>query len=243
MKTLLLDIETAPNLAWVWGMYNQNVSPAQLEKPKDILCLATEWLDEPHYPRFFSVWEHGKHEMALNIRGLLHEADAVITYNGDRFDIPHLRALMLTEGLMPPSPFKSIDLYKTMKQFELPFRKLGYVTELLGLDTKSETGGFKLWTGVLANDPDSQALMESYNRNDVSIMRDLYYRLQPWIKGHPNRNLYGGAGCTVCGSGNLQKRGFTPVGLSLYQRYRCMDCGKWNRDGKALDRVTLREDR
>jgi DNA polymerase elongation subunit (family B) len=106
-------------------MYNQNVSVGQLERPKDVLCFATEWLDEPYGPDFFSEWEHGRKGMAQGIRTLLDEADAVITYNGDKFDLPHLRALMLTEGLTPPSPYKSIDLYKTMKQFELPFRKLG----------------------------------------------------------------------------------------------------------------------
>ena len=243
MKTLLIDIETAPNLAWVWGMYNQNVSPSQLEKPKDILCFATEWLDEPYEPLFFAEWTVGRAGMALSIRKLLDEADAVITYNGDKFDIPHLKSLMLTSGLQPPSPFKSIDLYKTMKQFELPFRKLGYVTELLGLDTKTQTGGFGLWTGVLSGDPEARAMMEAYNRNDVTIMRDLYYRLQPWIKGHPNRNLYGGDGCPKCGSGNLHKRGTRTTNLGLYQRFQCQACGAWSTNGATLSRADYREDR
>lgn len=243
MKTLLLDIETAPNLGWVWGAYQQNLSPSTLEKPKEVICFAAEWLDEPYEPQFFADWTVGKAGMALSIRHLLHEADAVITYNGDRFDLPHLKSLMLTANLQPPSPFKSIDLYKTMKQFELPFRKLGYVTELLGLETKTETGGFDLWRRVIGGDPEACATMEAYNRNDVSIMRELYYRLQPWIKGHPNRNLYGGLGCVFCGSNNLQKRGTRPSGLGIYQRYWCKDCGGWNRSGKALERVDLREDK
>lgn len=241
MKALLIDIETAPNLAWVWGMYQQNVSPGQLEKPKEILCFATEWLDAPYQPQFFAEWNVGRQGMALAIWRLLDEADAVITYNGDRFDIPHLKALMLTEGLAPPSPFASIDLYKTMKQFELPFRKLGYVTELLGLDSKSETGGFKLWTEVMQGNEPARATMQAYNENDVTIMRDLYYRLLPWVKNHPNLNLFGGDGCPRCGqAGKLERRGFRTTGVGRYQRYRCTACGAWSSSGKAEDRTEIR---
>ena len=245
MKTLLLDIETQPNLAWVWGMYKQHVNPAQLEKPKEILCFATEWLEAPYKPTFLAEWTVGRQGMAIGARALLDEADAVITYNGDRFDLPHLKALMLTEGLTPPSPYRSIDLYKTMKQFELPFRKLGYVTELLGLSTKSETGGFQLWKDVMAGDLEAQRRMQGYNENDVTIMRDLYYRLLPWIKSPPNRLLYDDdediARCArpAC-RGKLEKRGTRATGVGLYQRYRCTECGGWTTSGKRLEGADLR---
>ena len=242
MKTLLIDIETRPNLAWVWGMYQQNVSPGQLERPKEILCFAAEWLEEPYKPVFLADWNVGRQGMALGVRALLDEADAVITYNGDKFDLPHLRSLMLIEGLTPPSEYRSIDLYKTMKQFELPFRKLGYVTELLGLESKTETGGFQLWKDVMAGDPEALQTMEAYNRNDTTIMRELYYRLLPWIKNHPNRQLIdGGDGCPRCAaSGSLEKRGFRVTQVGKYQRYRCTRCGTWSTSGKAVDRVDIR---
>ena len=46
MKTLLLDIETAPNLAYVWGIWEQNISTGQIVDSSYILCWAAKWLGE-----------------------------------------------------------------------------------------------------------------------------------------------------------------------------------------------------
>ena len=60
----------------------------------------------------------------------------------------------------------------------------------------------------------------------------------PWIPGHPGIGLYiddENRVCNVCGSTDLKmdrKFAYTPAGK--YNRYRCEDCGKWQRGRKNL---------
>ncbi len=46
MKILLLDIESSPNTAHVWGLWQQNVSINQLMESSYVLCYAAKWLGQ-----------------------------------------------------------------------------------------------------------------------------------------------------------------------------------------------------
>ena len=45
-KILLLDIETSPNVAYVWGKWEQNV--IDYVKEWNIICFSAKWLDGKH---------------------------------------------------------------------------------------------------------------------------------------------------------------------------------------------------
>lgn len=245
MNTLLLDIETSPNLAYTFQVWQANIRPDQLVIPGDILCFASEWLEKPYKAEFHAQWTTGGAEaMIQRAWELLDEADAVIHYNGRKFDIPWLNAAFYEAGLTPPSPFKQIDLLQTVRrQFSrLPSKKLSYVLDWSGLPSKLDTGGFKLWRDVIGGDSKAQKKMERYNRADVRIMRELYYRLLPWASNLPNANLFADTEgfCPRCGKDSLQKRGTRPTNLGLYQRYCCSSCGGWSTSGKSLSRVDTR---
>jgi len=49
MKILFCDIETAPNLAYVWGLYDQNVAISQMVNSGYVLCWAANWLDSDEF--------------------------------------------------------------------------------------------------------------------------------------------------------------------------------------------------
>src|SRR5690348_2588211 len=126
MRTLAIDIETSPNLADVWGLWQQNVGLNQLRESSEMLCFAAQFEDEP--VQFYSSWDDGQVGMAAAAHRLLDEADAVLHYNGRRFDVPHLNREMLAAGFRPPSPFKQIDLLREVKStFQFPSYKLAYV--------------------------------------------------------------------------------------------------------------------
>ncbi len=167
--------------------------------------------------------------MARTIWALLDEADAVLHYNGSRFDIPTLNKDFLKFGLHPPSSYKQIDLLKTARrQFKLPSNKLAYLSKFLGLEGKIQHEGHDLWTKCMAGDDKAWRTMERYNKQDVILLEQVYEKLLPWIPNHPNVNLYSNEdyeGCTKCHSKNLKFNGKGVAGNQIIQRVRCLDCG------------------
>lgn len=237
MKILLLDIETAPNLVHVWGLWNQNVSLNQIMASGYVLCWAAKWRgDGDDQIMFDSIHRSGPKRMLNRIHNLLDKCDACVTYNGRSFDLPTLNKEFVQRGFKPPSPYKSIDLYITAKKiFRFPSNKLEYIARALGLGGKVKHEGHELWVKTMAGDKDAWARMEEYNRGDVILLDGLYTELMPWIPSHPNVALYDHAGfsCPTCGGVNLQFRGYAYTSVNEYRRLRCSDCGRWSREAMA----------
>jgi len=235
MKILLLDIETSPNTAHVWGLYNQNVGLNQLMESSYVMCWAAKWLGEKEV-HFSSMMETTHRKMIKKIYKLLDEADAVIHYNGTKFDIPTLNKEFLLLGLTPPSPYKEIDLLRTSRsKFKFPSNKLDYVAQALGLGEKVKHIGHELWIRCMNKDKQAWDMMKKYNIQDVVLLEKVYEKMLSWIRNHPNQNGYhAGVVCPNCGSSNLIKRGLSCNTNTVYQRLRCKDCGKWSRSNKQM---------
>ena len=236
MKILFLDIETAPNVGYVWDLWNQNIGLNQLAASSYTLCWAAKWYDERDI-FFDSLEESPKKKMIAGIHKLLDEADVVVHFNGTRFDIPVLNKEFIENDFLPPSPYKQIDLYKTSKQFKFPSHKLAYIVEALGIGHKLKHQGQELWTGCMNNDPVCWKIMKKYNINDVKLLTILYEKFLPWIKGHTNHGFFSsgdGYSCRNCGSSRVQKRGLARTALGVFSRYHCQDCGTWSRDSVNL---------
>jgi DNA polymerase III epsilon subunit-like protein len=167
---------------------------------------------------------------------LLDEADAVIHFNGKRFDIPTLNKDFLLNGIRPPAPYKHIDLLTTVRtQFRFTSNKLDHVCEQLGLGNKTKHAGAELWIKCMAGDKAAWSEMEEYNIRDVEMTEALYLHLLPWIKSHPNYSVMTGeCVCPNCGSAKHQKRGFAFSLAGKYQRYQCRECGTWYRGVKNM---------
>lgn len=239
MKLLFLDIETAPNSAFVWGLWNQNIGINQMIDSSEVLCWAAKW--HGHKGVSYSGKDTDEHSvMIARMHDLMDEADVICTYNGNRFDIPTLHKEFVLLGLPPPAPSKSLDLFKIVrKNFKFPSNKLDYVTQKLGLGKKVKHEGFELWIKCMNNDPEAWKKMQKYNKQDVVLLEKLYERILPWLSGHINRNLYadGGNACTVCGSDALQRRGFSVTISGRNQRYQCQSCGAWSK-GSKVEKLT-----
>lgn len=230
VKILLLDVETAPNLAHVWGLWQQNVGLPQLIDSGYTLCWSAKWLGEK--PIFFSSIKSGKKAMIRAMHKLMSEADAICTYNGNRFDIPILNRDFLEIHLAPPPPSKSIDLLRVVKSnFRFPSNKLAYVAKQLGIGAKIEHSGHDLWMRCMAGDKAAWGIMETYNKQDVVLLEKLYERLRPWIRQHPNQGLYNidSMVCPKCGSDRFKRKGERHTITCTYQRFQCCTCGGWFR--------------
>ncbi len=233
MKTLLLDIETAPNLAHVWGLWQQNVGVNQIIASGYVMCWAAKWVDDPEV-HFDSIHKSKPTKMLSGIHKLVDQADVVVHYNGKSFDMPTLNKEFIVHGFGPPSPYKQIDLCRVAKsEFRFPSNKLEYIAKTLGLGEKTKHEGHELWIKCMNDDPEAWVRMEAYNRNDVVLLEAVYARMRPWVRQHPVTALYDEPGlsvCPRCGSGHMQRRGFAYTAMNKYARYQCQSCRGWMRD-------------
>lgn len=226
-KILVLDIETKPTKAYVWRTFKENVGVEQIIEPGGMICFAAKWVGEKPIA-FYSDWTHSHGEMVHAIHGLISSADAVISYNGDSFDLPKLYGEFLLEGLPPPPPVTSIDVIKTVRKMGFVSSRLAFIGPLLKVGAKVKHEGFELWSKVMDGDEKAQAKMEVYNIQDVVLLEKLYQKIKPYIKNHPNLGDQGAGSCGSCGSKSVQKRGFRRTKYFRIQRLQCNDCGSWS---------------
>jgi len=230
MKLLTIDLETRPIISYTWGLRDQNISINQIKEPPRILSFAAKFHGSREI-HFRSEWGDGEKRMLREAHKLLDEADAVIGWNSDRFDVRWLYGQFVKHGMSRPSPFAKVDLMKSARHFlYLPSYKLDYVAQFLGVGKKVTTGGFELWEGVMAGDPKAQALMRRYNIADTRLTEAVFDRLSEkgWVKGMPNYAIEGGHACPSCGSEKLQARGYSHSKTKRYKRWQCNDCGGWS---------------
>lgn len=180
--------------------------------------------------------------MIKGIYKLLEEAEVVVHFNGQRFDIPVLNKEFLKLGLKPPSPYKQVDLYQAVKRmFRFESNKMTAITKQLELGEKLKHRGFELWVGCVNGDAECWKVMERYNKQDVRIMERLYTKLLPWIPNHPHQGLQHAEACPRCGVvGRMQSRGIGVVRTMRYRRYQCQACGGWSRSRTSEPNQKLR---
>ena len=228
-RILVLDIETAPGTAYIWGLRDQNIGLNQVIEHPRVLCFAAQWLGDKRM--MFHSEREGREQMIAAAWDLLDEADVVVTYNGPRFDIPHLQREMVELGYSPPSPWIDVDLLAEVRRnFRFLSNKLGAVLERLGLDAKDDPGGFATWKGVMEGDDKAWRRMEKYNRIDVAVTASLYLWLADgWLR-LPHAGLFSGdmRSCYACGSRSLTPDGIVRTKANAYLRLAC-ECGAYNR--------------
>lgn len=235
MKILILDIETKPATAYVWRLFKENIGIEQIIDPGGIICVGAKWFGERALT-FFSEWEHDHVGMLKGIHAMMSDADAVITYNGDRFDIPKLMGEFAVYGLPAPPPITSIDVYKVVKKLGFVSNRLGFIGPLMKSGQKVKHEGFELWAKVIAGDERAQLRMTRYCLHDVRLLDRVYKKLRPFIMNHPHMGEVKGNACGACGSHRVQSRGWRRTKNFRIQRLHCQDCGSWQ-DGKR-EKVT-----
>jgi hypothetical protein len=208
------------------------------------MSFAAKWLGED-----MMIYEENRkdddHKIITTLCYLFDKADIVIAHNGNRFDIPQIKARALVHGLQPPSPFKSIDTYKVAKkEFGFASNSLEYLSNVLDLPVKKgghkKFPGFELWLECLRKNEEAWEELRTYNIQDVYALEALYLRMRPWMGEHPNVSILSEVvadlpQCVKCGSFNLHKRGFSYTNTGQYHRYCCNDCGGWSRTRYMLN--------
>lgn len=200
--------------------------PDQIIEDGGLLCICFKFSDEKEY-QFYSDWTHSKEEMLIATRQAILEADAVITYNGDRYDLPKIQGELLRHGLEPMPPVTSIDLIKTIKKMGFFMNRLAFIGPFLGIGGKVKHEGFALWKAVDEGNEVARRKMERYCIQDVRLLVKLYNKVKPFIRTHPHLGFTKPGACPVCGSIHVQRRGTTRTRHFVTQRLACQGCGHW----------------
>lgn len=234
-RVLIVDIETWPILARVWGTRDQNVALNQIKTDWSILSWSAKWRGE----KKIFYYDTGKQrdlrddkKILKPLWDLLNQADIVVGQNSDRFDVPRIFSRFLFHKIknrrLPE--FIKQDTYKMAKKFHLTSYKLEYMAKYFGLKhhkmVTRKFVGQELWNGCEDRNPKAWAEMRKYNPQDILATEELFEVLLPHDKKvnysvfDPNNER-----CS-CGSFALIKYGIKPRNGGLYQKYICQNCGK-----------------
>jgi hypothetical protein len=243
-RILVIDIENTPHELYGWGLFNQNYGINQIKTPGRVFCFAAKWVGERDV-LFYSEHEHGHAGMVQAAWDLLNQADIVVGYNSDRFDLTKLQWEFELARLGKPHPYKTVDLLRVARrEFGAgpASKKLDYIVQTLGLGRKVQHEGMPLWISCMNGDDKAWARMRRYNIGDVRITERLYHRWLPWISNHPNMQLILGDDrcCPTCGGKKLKRVDDVLTALTAYAGYRCLRCDALLRTNYARRRVTTR---
>ena len=233
-KILFLDIETAPLRAFTWGLWKQNVSLSQIISNWYMISWAAKWLGaEEVFSDVLTPEEAIAEDDSRIVKVLwkvLDQADIIIAHNGDAFDIPKINTRFVLHGLMPPSPYRTIDTLTIARQrFGFTSNRLDFLAKFFGYEGKAPTS-FSLWENCMIGDESALYYMDFYCKQDIITLEQVFHKLKPYAKGLPNLDMYQDdytMVCPVCGKPHLKEipdKYFYTQAVK-YQLYRCKNCG------------------
>jgi len=249
-KILILDVETAPLRSFTWGLWKQNVGLNQIISDYYIISWAAKYLGEDEiYSDVLTPNEALREDdkrIMQSLWELLNDCDIAIAHNGIKFDIPKINTRFVLHGIMPPSPYKQIDTLLTARNiFGFTSNRLDYLATFFGYAGKEPTS-FALWEECMIGNPEALNYMVFYNKKDVVILEQVYLKLRPFMKNHPNITLYideAEMSCPHCGSTHIHpiEDKYFMTQAVRYQAYRCDDCKSISRSKQGLKYVNKKQ--
>lgn len=243
-RVLLLDIETAPMLGYVWGLWENNVALNQVNQDWYILSWSAKWLGEKTV--MYDDQRNAKNieddsRLLKGIWKLLDEADIVVGQNSNNFDLKKLNARFILNGFQPPSSYRKLDTKLiAQKHFAFTSTRLEYMSDKINkkykkLKKHGEFIGFEMWSECLKGNKRAWKEMEKYNKYDVLALEELFMALIPWDNSI-NFNLYHDeeSHTCKCGSTEFNRNGYYYTDAGKFQRYRCVKCGAETRGRENL---------
>lgn len=237
-KILIFDIETLYMVGAFWRPWKTDIHPNQVFKPTCLLSWSAKWLNNNEVmsdiltPK--EAVKRDERRVATSLWKLFDEADIVIAHNGKAFDIKRMNTVFITNGLLPPSPYQVIDTkYIAKKEFGFDYNSLEWLAIALKLPVKKQNTSFSWWIECEKGNKEYLDKMVKYNQYDVLVLEEVYCALRPFIKSHPNMNLFTEKDvCSACGSENIKKKGSYKTSVNSYNTMVCGDCGAYSRQAK-----------
>jgi hypothetical protein len=244
MRLLFIDLETAPALGYFYQRYDVTIKPDQLVHNGFILSYQAAWNDgevftgslkDKSYKNRTLLPQDDK-SIVIEIGKLLEQADVAIGHNAVRFDVAKFNARLASHNMKPIAMPHIVDTLRVCRdKFKFEANSLDSVCQELGLGRKFHSGGYETTISCMKGDQSAWDKLLEYGKQDIVLLRDLYYRVRPFMTNHPNHNLRDNtlkSCCPTCGEYRLQSRGVRHTLTMTYDRYQCMGCGAWSQERK-----------
>lgn len=234
IRRLFWDIETSPNVAFVWKTgFKLNVGHQSIIQERKIICIGYKWEDDKKATVL--QWDENKDDkkMLEQFLEIANQADELVAHHGDGFDMPWFRTRCLFHGLQPMPDYKLVDTCKWAKsQFYFNSDSLSYIANFLGLGSKLKTG-FDLWKDItLDNCPIAMLKMVTYCAQDVILLQEVWSKLKFFVAPVTHAGVKSGKAkctCAHCGSTEIikSKTIVTAAGTVKHQM-RCKSCNGYS---------------
>jgi len=234
-RICFFDVETSKMLARIFSLRADYVHHSNIVKDWYIICAAWKIGNKVDAVAMNKVGDDKN--VCKTLRNVLAGVDVIIGHNSDRFDIKKLNTRLIYHGIDPLPKIPTVDTLKEVRKIAaFTSNRLDYLHKFLGGKGKMSTPS-GLWDQVM--DGDKQALkdMVAYNKNDVVILEDVYKRLLPYMKSHPNIAMPNTENCPKCGSDHTVKAKprITASGIR-YQQHQCKNCGGYFQSGSPIEK-------
>lgn len=250
-KILLLDIETLyMEVRGIWDLKTEYIQPDRVVKDWSILCYAAKWLFEEEIMGEVVTPKEAicrtEKSIIKGIWDLMNQADIIVTQNGISFDIPRLNTKFLLHGYPEPSHYLCVDTLRVARdRFHFTCNRIDDLGKrVLGLPGKTKMT-IDDWDNCADGKKDALDKMLFYCKNDVApLLEDLYLKFLPWIRNHPNLNIYTdheGDVCPKCESTDLRWGDTYKTPQGLWDAFRCNACGAIGRGTKKLHSIKKAE--
>jgi uncharacterized protein YprB with RNaseH-like and TPR domain len=239
---LYFDIETTPNLVFVWRLGKQYVSYDSIHKERKISCICYKWGGEKtiHTLKMnMSLHDLTKHDdqadkkMLEEFCKVYKEADLAVGHNGIKFDIGSIRSRLVAYNLPDIAPVILDDTYISTKAIGFNSHKLDYLSKYLGLGQKAPHP-YQLWVNVMQGNEKALDETVEYCVQDVRLLEKIYNAVLPYINTKLNRAAFNEDArlCPSCGKNTLISNG-TKVTVTWGQKtqFKCTSCGKYSTSG------------
>lgn len=233
---LLIDVETLPLQVYTWHTSKQRINHGQIIEDFCLVSWSAKWLFEAEMmsdvltPK--EAVRRDDKRICQSLWKLLERADIVCGHNLIKFDNRKINARFLLNDINPPSPYQFIDtLREAQKAFGFSSHRLDYLGQIFVEKQKIKTD-FELWVKCCNGDEKSLQEMVTYNEEDVRLLEDVYVKIRPYIKSHPNLALYAETDemiCPNCGANHLIECGVYTTMLNQFESLRCDCCGAVSR--------------
>jgi hypothetical protein len=250
-RILLWDIETSHNIVAafrLWDRGGMSIPHGNVIQERYIISASWKWLGDKKVhavstmddPERFAKNPHDDYHVVKTLHEVLSEADVIVAHHGDAYDTKFFRGRSLVHGMPPIPPVQSIDTKKVAsKHFLLNSNRLDYLGALLGVGRKIPTSN-QWWLDILVGTDEKRRAaitkMVRYNKQDVLLLEDVFLKLQPFMTGTVNWQMFDVDGpCPKCGAHEgFQSRGVHKSKTRTYRRFQCKARGCWSSEGKPL---------